>query len=69
MGEANRRLMRAGHPPPAAGRDHGPDRFDESKGPGALQKAVDGAESTGKGESENEPRATVFKRRNRTTWP
>src|SRR6478609_5097036 len=45
---------------PSPQRHNGPDRFDQTKRPGALQKAVSRTERAGHGEQQNEPMAAIF---------
>ena len=56
------RLLTAGKrlcPPAPKGHD-GPYRLDDSEGPRALQKPVDGAERAGAGETEDKPVAAIL---------
>jgi len=42
--------------------DGGPNRFDDTEWPGALEEAVDRPEHARTGEGQNEPRAAIFER-------
>jgi hypothetical protein len=48
--------------PPAAESYQGPDGFNESEGPCALEEAVNRAEHAGEGEGKDEPGAAIFER-------